>query len=704
MKLYAPSYLYQYNYYKEKRDWNNAIRCLKKGIGQNNSIKYLQKDFIICYKKKYGKRSNFADALENFKRSCRCKSIEEAINAFEQNINFEKDNFVFQKDWGLGRIKEVAGNYITIYFFDMETGKITYSKDFDLASAGRTFSILKENHIWIIMLANSIADLKNMVMDKDEEKNKEKVKNILRIIINSFNNCSDLNQIKKEIARIIKDTTEWESWIRVAKDILDNDPAFKEIPGKEGFYKVRLKSITKEEEEKLFSKFRNSYNFFDKYSIFKKYSRRDFKNNEFYDEMLGYFLDIYNNSNNVEEKVGSWFLLKNTDKKTVESFADLYSQIPDIVATFNAIPVWQSRLRIEFLKQIKNNNSLWPDIFCKLFPYCLEPAILNSLYADRLKNESNLLEMFKFLLDKYETYKWPFVWLCENKDKFSSVFGFCFIMPNDEKILNNMSELLDFTNRQIELDGGKDVLNVLFSKYIEQYLSDPYYPFKKGKISRLEHYINTVDENKAKQMLNKFNHTEGLSAKVKSRINEAFVNRFHNGPKKAGKDLPAGPDTGEFWATKTGLCKKQKDLDNMQDLIAKKEQELKEITGQSEKKIKKQDLEYLKHNFNILCQQAGNLLENISKAQVFKRANLDLGRISFGTKVTLLNLDTNENIGYTILGPFESELELEKNIISYLSPLANKLRGAEKYDELHFEVNSTQYNLKVLSIEASELV
>ena len=548
-------------------------------------------------------------------------------------------------------------------------------------------------------------------MDEDEEKNKEKVKNILRIIINSFDNCSDLNQIKsdlnqikKEIARIIKDATEWESWIRVAKDVLDNDPAFEEIPGEEGFYKVRLKSITKEEEEKLFSSFRNSYNFFDRYSIFKKYSRRDFKNNEFYDEMLGYFLYIYNNSNNIEEKVGSWFLLEKTNKKTAESFTDLYNQIPDIVETFNAIPVWLSGLRREFLEQIKKNNSLWPDIFCKLFTCCLEPAILNNLIADRLRTESNLLEMFKYIFDKYETYKWPFVWLCENKDKYSSVFGFYYTMPNDETILNNMSELLDFTNRQIEMNEEKDVLNVLFSKYIEQYLSEPYYPSEKGKISRLEHYIHTVDKNKAKQMLNKFNNTEGLSSDVKSRITKICSNRFPDVSKKAWKAMPVYPDTGEFWVTQTGLCKKQKDLNDKQNKIDEKEQEIKEITGQDGKKIKKQDLEYAKHQLDIFRRQAYDLLKNISKAQVFKRTNLNLNGISFGTKVNLLNMDTDENIVYTILGPFESELELEKDIISYEAPLGKELLGAAEGEELHFEINGTQCNFRVLSIEASELV
>ena len=94
--------------------------------------------------------------------------------------------------------------------------------------------------------------------------------------------------------------------------------------------------------------------------------------------------------------------------------------------------------------------------------------------------------------------------------------------------------------------------------------------------------------------------------------------------------------------------------------------------------------------------------EEINNAQVFNKDNINLGEISFGTKVTLLNMDTNQNVVYTILGPWESDPD--NNIISYQAPLAAEMLGAEKDDELHFELNGTKHNYKVLSIEASDLI
>ena len=99
---------------------------------------------------------------------------------------------------------------------------------------------------------------------------------------------------------------------------------------------------------------------------------------------------------------------------------------------------------------------------------------------------------------------------------------------------------------------------------------------------------------------------------------------------------------------------------------------------------------------------AGKLNEELNSAQVVDKANIKLNKISFGTKVTLLNLDTNQNVVYNILGPWESVPE--KNIISYQAPLADEMLEAEVGEELHFEINGTKYNFKVLAIEVSDLL
>jgi len=63
----------------------------------------------------------------------------------------------------------------------------------------------------------------------------------------------------------------------------------------------------------------------------------------------------------------------------------------------------------------------------------------------------------------------------------------------------------------------------------------------------------------------------------------------------------------------------------------------------------------------------------IQKAQIIDPARLGNARIHFGSSVTLLNLDNDEQESYTICGLLESEPE--NALISIHAPLAQKMLG-----------------------------
>ena len=154
--------------------------------------------------------------------------------------------------------------------------------------------------------------------------------------------------------------------------------------------------------------------------------------------------------------------------------------------------------------------------------------------------------------------------------------------------------------------------------------------------------------------------------------------------------------------TQAGLNRKQDELKYIREVeIPKNSKEIGEAIALGDLS-ENAEYKYGKEKQEQLNLAVDRLTKEINDAQVFDKANLNLDKVSFGTKVTLLNLDTNQNVVYTILGPWESDSE--KNIISYQAPLADELLGAEKDEELHFEINGTKHNIKVLSIEASDLI
>jgi transcription elongation GreA/GreB family factor len=94
------------------------------------------------------------------------------------------------------------------------------------------------------------------------------------------------------------------------------------------------------------------------------------------------------------------------------------------------------------------------------------------------------------------------------------------------------------------------------------------------------------------------------------------------------------------------------------------------------------------------------LSRELEIATVIDPSEVETSKIGFGTKITLLNLINNQQEVFTILGPWESQPE--KNIISYLSPIGERLLGRSEGETLKFTINDRQFQFQVLKIEKAD--
>ena len=72
--------------------------------------------------------------------------------------------------------------------------------------------------------------------------------------------------------------------------------------------------------------------------------------------------------------------------------------------------------------------------------------------------------------------------------------------------------------------------------------------------------------------------------------------------------------------------------------------------------------------------------DTVSRSIIIDPAILPHDKISFGSSIVLIDLDTDEEINYTIVGSQESNPE--EGLISFNSPLAKQLLGKEEGDEV----------------------
>ncbi|MGM0622954.1 MAG: transcription elongation factor GreA [Campylobacterota bacterium] len=97
----------------------------------------------------------------------------------------------------------------------------------------------------------------------------------------------------------------------------------------------------------------------------------------------------------------------------------------------------------------------------------------------------------------------------------------------------------------------------------------------------------------------------------------------------------------------------------------------------------------------------------VGRAKVIDPSKLAHERVSFGSTVMLTDLDSDEEITYTIVGTVEADLD--KGYISLNSPLAKELLGKEEGDEIkakmpngvkHYAVEEVTY--KEIEVDTDE--
>jgi transcription elongation factor GreA len=95
----------------------------------------------------------------------------------------------------------------------------------------------------------------------------------------------------------------------------------------------------------------------------------------------------------------------------------------------------------------------------------------------------------------------------------------------------------------------------------------------------------------------------------------------------------------------------------------------------------------------------GRIMElqtRIAHAQVVNPASLRGGRISFGATVRLLDLDTDEELTYAIVG--ESEANFKAGLLNFRSPIAQALLGKEEGDEVKVDTGAQTRSFEILSV------
>ena len=96
-------------------------------------------------------------------------------------------------------------------------------------------------------------------------------------------------------------------------------------------------------------------------------------------------------------------------------------------------------------------------------------------------------------------------------------------------------------------------------------------------------------------------------------------------------------------------------------------------------------------------QYLNRLQEEISKAQVVARSELPNTVVTMHSTATVIDLKDNEKDSYTLVYPWEADVD--KGKISILAPIGTALIGYREGDEINWNVPGGMTRLRILSVE-----
>lgn len=664
-----------YAYYKDNQKWDTAIDILKLILSIDEKDSWARKELTECFRGKYADHSQLDDYIRISNLTQSWRNVFEAISDFEKHIAFDAKNFVFHRSWGVGIIRKVQDDEISINF-----GKKFGIRSMSLKMAVNALQPLQKDHIWVLKATKSKEELAKMIKaDKAWA---------LKVIIKSFGNSCDFKRIKAELVPSILTPGEWTSWNTGAHKVLENDSTFGVNPNDISMYMVRDRAIS--QEEKLSNEFKAQKQFFMRIDILMKFAQDADTESELFADMFSYFTGYLRAFSSVNEQTLAAFLVirrivtehPHMNPGISYTFEQLYGEIKNPNALYLALKDTKNTfLRKDFLTCIRTLLPDWQKQYVRLFPTVLQQemltALLNNGHTDLLKQLAiNSFENFR----DYREAALFFFKESQNEDWFKET-GISF-----EKQLITLIHILDVTYREIA--NHRDTTdNRKINRQVQLLL------FKENTLLT---YMLENDEDTITRLYTLVNDVRDLDPAIKMNMRNRILEK-HSEFKFYGTEEKTVVTRGLIVTAKM-LDQKKQQLEHIISVeVPENSKEIGEALAQGDLR---ENAEYkaAKERQQQLNSTASRLQDEIDRAQIFDPSTVTTARVSFGTTVFLLNKNTGKDEEYTILGPWESDPD--NKIISYMSPLGNALMNAKENEELNFEINEQSYAYTVKKIKA----
>ena len=315
----------------------------------------------------------------------------------------------------------------------------------------------------------------------------------------------------------------------------------------------------------------------------------------------------------------------------------------------------------------------------------LTKKLIDALYKEDIGETEQL---FNYVIKNYKIHKDAYIWLLKHHSSYSLNLEY-----TDSELLINLVKILTDSIIKINNKNNSVANKRTYKMVINLLIKDKYLSTALSEI---------MDEELAKRLYMTCFYIKDFPPKDLLAIKTAIRAVFDD-IKFEDEKIQVSSDKVEvgFLTILSSLSRKQKELQYLKDVEIPENS--KEIGKARELGDLKENAEYhsAKERQQFLTKKLNSLMLEIDVAKVIDTKELQSSVVGFGTKVTILNKDTDKEESYLIFGPWESNPD--EGIISYKSPFGENLLEAKEGDHLDFVINDTHFRYCVKKIEAARI-
>ncbi len=672
--------------FRSEENWPKVIHILKKILYYEPESSRARSDLVRAYRAHYKDHSLLNEFLKMSELTNHKKAVEPCIIDFERNIVFDRENYVYHRSRGVGKVKEMDKDQMIVDFAGNSDQRMS------IQMAISSLQPLQPDHIWVRYYENQ---------EEVREIFEQDITLFFEALLSSFGNRMSLAAMKQEIAGRFIPADQWSKWWSRARTQLKKDPRFSFDPRKKDNLLLRETPMTFAEELSLRFQSESDWN---KRLELAVTALKDPDTEDAALVAIQFYRENETNRDTLK-RLHSYLMLELASAAMDEDIQNRHlnkEMIQQLIeeASAEKLGQWsENSPAVEIKKELVNliiqYRKDYAEILKKILleiPIRIHRYVINELI--RLQQEEVLRSFLSHLFRKYREHPEIFLWAA--RSILSEQWNYPWVEKKKEDVLLLVFRLLK-PLANIEKKGTK-----LKNMAIETIAGSTHVTvgsLKKSDI--LMNIIRTADLDMLRRMYVLFcdtpylpeAHEENFYALLRE-IRPDFEMEKEEAEEEEEEQEPSlYPSQGIILVSANAFDDRRRYLErlvnvdmpaNSRDIgIAQEKGDLRE---NAEYKAALERQSQLQHEIMSVSQE-------IKKTRLIEPSNVDTNQVTIGTRVMIRQQKSRESRVYTILGPWD--VNMEQNIISYESPLAKALIGKKPGEEA--VLDSQRYRVEKIS-------